>query len=145
MMRMDAALVAGDQDRARKLLSEALVGPSRNRLTPANVVTPLLLMLKCVSVFALRSTVPVAISEEPVAIDLHVVAGDPAAEVRDLGQRDDHVTVALRGQPVDQVHDAVLEPPDVEAIDDVYDARARIGGDHGAPALESARSMAPTL
>ena len=48
-------------------------------------------------------------------------------EIGDLGQRDDHVPVGLRRQPIDEIDDAVLESADVEAVHHVRDAADGIG------------------
>ena len=53
-----------------------------------------------------------------------VLACDPRREAGiDLGQRQDGMPPFLRRQPIDEIHDAVLEPPDLEPVDDVHDQR----------------------
>src|SRR5699024_1085403 len=59
-----------------------------------------------------------------------VLALDACAKRRGLGQRNDRVPPALARQAIQQIDDAVLEPADVETVDDVRDQRARIGRAH---------------
>src|SRR6185369_5341019 len=62
--------------------------------------------------------------------EAHIVALHARAERRSLGERHDRVPPALARQAVQQVDDAVLEPADVEAVDDVRDQRAGIDRTH---------------
>src|SRR5258706_13407512 len=57
---------------------------------------------------------------------MHVLARDARREPGiDLRQRHDGMPPRLHGQPIDEVHDTVLESPDVEPVDDVHDQRRR--------------------
>ena len=72
----------------------------------------------------------------------HVIAGDSRGELRiDIGERHDRMTPGLRGKPVDQVDNAVLQAADRQAIDDVDDQWRHRAYPRLARAAASARSI----